>query len=125
MYVYDIRSADVLETLAWKNFDIRPSYTKSVLMYKILNDHTAPNLKESFKKRSEYQYIYIYIYIYIYNDINITLPKPKREILKRSFKYNGAMLWNNLPYEAKSAESLYSFKRLINNNHSTEAGSHP
>ena len=37
------------------------------------------------------------------------------------------MLWNNLPciYEAKSAESLHSFKRLINNNHSTEAGSRP
>ena len=33
-------------------------YGKSVLMYKILNDHTMPNLKESFKKRSEYQNIY-------------------------------------------------------------------
>ena len=60
-------------------------------MYKILNDHTAPNLKESFKKRSEYQNIYNLRN----NDINIALPKPKREFLKRSFKYNGAMLWNN------------------------------
>ena len=35
------------------------------------------------------------------------------------------MLWNNLPYEAKSAETLYYFKIPINNNHSTEAGSRP
>ena len=72
--IYEIRSADVLETLVWENLDIRRSYTKSVLIYKILNEHTAPNLKGSFKKRSEYQNIYnhpeyivphLYICIYI------------------------------------------------------------
>ena len=30
------------------------------------------------------------------------------------FKYNGAIAWNNLPYEAKVAESLSSLKRTIN-----------
>ena len=63
-------------------------------MYKIRKDHTALNLKESFKKRNEYQNIYNLRN----NDKNITLPKPKREFLKRSFKYNGARIWNNLPY---------------------------
>ena len=51
-------------------------------MYKIRKDHTALNLKESFKKRNEYQNIYNLRN----NDKNITLPKPKREFLKRSFK---------------------------------------
>ena len=94
-------------------------------MYKIFTNHTARNLKESFQKRSEYQSLYNLSFNDINNDINITLPKPKREFLKRSFKYNEAMLWNNLPYDAKSAESLYSIEILINNNHSCEAGSHP
>ena len=41
------------------------------------------------------------------------LVQPKREFLKRSFKYSGAMLWNQLPNEAKLAESIYSFNKCI------------
>ena len=37
---------------------------------------------------------------------DLRLPKPKREFLKRSFKYSGAQLWNQLPNEAKLAESI-------------------
>ena len=43
----------------------------------------------------------------------ITLPKPKREFLKRSFKFSGAMLWNQPPNGAKLVESISSFKTLI------------
>jgi hypothetical protein len=38
-------------------------------------------------------------------EIDLVLPKPKKEFLKRSFKYNGAIHWNNLSIEAKSADS--------------------
>ena len=34
---------------------------------------------------------------------DLTLPKPKREFLKRSFNYSGTQLWNQLPNEAKLA----------------------
>ena len=44
---------------------------------------------------------------------DLTLPKPKREFLKRSFKYSGAMLWNQLPSEAKLAESIHSLNKYI------------
>ena len=44
---------------------------------------------------------------------DLTLPKPKREFLKTSFKYSGAMLWNQLPNEVKLAESIYSFNKCI------------
>jgi len=43
----------------------------------------------------------------------LTLPKPKREFLKRSFKYSAAQLWNQLPNEAKLAESIYLFNICI------------
>jgi hypothetical protein len=41
-------------------------------------------------------------------EIDLVLPKPKKEFLKRSFKYNGAIHWNNLSIEAKNADSVYS-----------------
>ena len=44
---------------------------------------------------------------------DLTLPKPKREFLKITFKYSSAMLWNQLPNEAKQAESVYSYNKCI------------
>jgi hypothetical protein len=44
----------------------------------------------------------------------LALPKPKRDFGKRSFKYNGAIHWNNLPIEAKNANSINTFKRILN-----------
>ena len=72
-------------------------------MYKILNDDTAPNLRNSFADQTDYHLRN--------NATDLTLPKPKREFLRRSFRYSGAMLWNRLPNEAKLAESIYSFNK--------------
>ena len=41
---YDTRSADLLNMLSWDTLENRRSGAKSVLMYKTLNDHTAPGL---------------------------------------------------------------------------------
>ena len=106
---YDIRSADTIQTLSWDTLDARWLCAKSTLMYKILNDDTAPNLSNSFVRRNADQTDY-----HLRNSAtNLTLPKPKREFLKRSFKYSGAMLWNQLLNEAKLAESIYSFNKRI------------
>jgi len=78
-------------------------------MYKTLNDDTAPNLRSSFVRRNVDQTDY-----HLRNSAtDLTLPKPKREFLKRSFKYSGAMLWNQLLNEAKLAESIHSFNNCI------------
>jgi hypothetical protein len=78
-------------------------------MYQIINDHAAPNLKQLFRRCSEGDSPYD-----LRNrETDLVLPKPKKEFLKRSFKYNGAIHWNNLFIEAKSADSVYSFKRII------------
>ena len=45
---------------------------------------------------------------------DLALPIPRREFLKKSFKYSGAKLWNSLSLEAKLAQSEYVFKRNIN-----------
>ena len=106
---YNIRSADVLETLSGEILNARRLYVKSVFIYKILNNYTAPTLKESVHKISEYENTYN-----LRNtNTDLALPQPKKEFLKKSFRYSGALLWNYLTYEVKQAESLNSFKRLI------------
>ena len=78
-------------------------------MYRVLNDHAAPGLKESLHKRNVTQNTYN-----LRNSENdLTLPKPRTEYLKRSFKYSGVMLWNDLSSAAKSADTLDCFKKEI------------
>jgi hypothetical protein len=91
------------------------SGAKSVLMHKILNDHPAPGLRGSFVRREIDQTNYP-----LRNSVtNLTIPKPKREFLKKSLKYSGAMLCNHLPNEAKLAESLHSFKSIVGQRHAS------
>ena len=107
---YDVRSVDLLESLGWKHLELRRNYLKSVFMYKILNNHTAPNLRTSFRLNNECDNTYD-----LRNrETDLSLPKPNTDSGKRCFKYNGAVVWNNLPYEVKVAESLSSFQRTIN-----------
>ena len=106
---YDTHSVDLFNTLSWDTLENRRTGAKSVLMYKILNDHTAPGLRGSFVRREIDQTNY-----HLRNTAtDLSLPKPKREFLKKSFKYSGAMLWNQLPVEGKLAESLQSFKSVV------------
>ncbi len=46
-------------------------------------------------------------------ETDLALPLRKKEFGKRRFGYNGAWHWNNLPYGAKSAKSLSSFKTIL------------
>ena len=39
------------------------------------------------------------------------LPKPRTDHLKRGFSYSGAIVWNNLPKEKLTSNSLAFFKR--------------
>ena len=53
------------------------------------------------------------------------LPRPYTNFLKRSFTCSGAMLWNNLSYEAKTAQSLSDFKhKLASSPSMPSTGSH-
>ena len=106
---YDVRSTDLLHAMSWKNLNDRHKMNKSVLMFKILNNHSAPNFKDKFITRDTN--------LSNYNlrnaDINFSVPKPRTEYLKKGFGYSGAVLWNSLPTQAKQTESLSSFKNLI------------
>ena len=106
---YETRSTDVLESLGWETLEKRRLRSKAILMYKILNDHSAPNLKKLFNKRNEIQTSYNLRN----NQTDITLPNSKTEYLKRTLRYNGAKLWNSLPQHSKVAAPISSFKNTI------------
>ena len=104
---YDIRSADLIQTLSWGTLALRWLLAKSTLMYKILNDDTASNLRNSFVRRNADQTDY-----HLRNSAtDLTLPKPKRDFLKLCFKYRSAMPWlNQFPNEAKRYIHLINIK---------------
>ncbi|XP_044183319.1 uncharacterized protein LOC122963992 [Acropora millepora] len=106
---YDVRSIDVLDNLKWKTLETRRFHAKATLMYKILNDLSAPQLSNSFVKPNA-----TYINYNLRNiETDLALPRPYTNFLKRSFRYSGAMLWNNLSYEAKTPQSLADFKHKL------------
>ena len=41
---------------------------------------------------------------------NLRVPKPKTEKYKQSLSYKGAHVWNNLPPNVKSCETIHAFK---------------
>ena len=55
---------------------------KSVLMYKILNEQSAPSLREKFIKIKDHNREHNLRS----NDTDLALPKPKANYLKRSFR---------------------------------------
>ncbi len=61
----------------------------------------------------EFDVIFYLIMKEILHTTDLVPPMPKKEFGKRRFSYNGASHWNNLLYEAKSAESLSSFKTTL------------
>ena len=92
---HETRSSDVLESLGWETLDKRRLRNKAVMMYKILHDYSAPNLKQLFNKRNEDQTFEQLHSNERNNCTDSTLPNPKTEYLKRSLGYNGAIkLWN-------------------------------
>ena len=44
---------------------------------------------------------------------DLALARPNTNFLKHSFNYNGAILWNNISYVAKTVQSLSKFKSKL------------
>jgi hypothetical protein len=95
-------------------FETALNFEKQLLVY--LLDHTAPGLRAGSLVRTEIDQTNYHLRN---TATNLTIPKPKREFLKKSVKYSSAMLWNQLPNEAKLAESLHSFKSIVGQRHAS------
>ena len=105
---YDVRSSEVLNSLGWEKLANRRALNKLVFIYKVLENHTAPNLKDLFSRRNVSQNSYELRN----SETDLSIKKPKTEFLKKTFGYSGAVLWNS-PQDVKMAESLISFKTKV------------
>ena len=81
-----------------------------ILLLAILNNRAAPILKDKFTRSSNLPENYNRRC----RRTDLILPNPKRDYLKKSFKYSGTKLWNSLSTEAKLATSENAFITSIN-----------
>ena len=75
------------------------TFNKAVLVFKAYKNLAPPYLKQLFicsNTRATSRFI--------------TLPKPRIGLFKTSFSFSGASLWNSIPTQIKSRNSLISFK---------------
>ena len=105
---YEIYSSSLLEELNWYKLSLNRKKHKAILMYKTINKSVPQYLQDLFSLRS-------CPYSLRDNENKLFVPKPRTDYLKRSFSYDGAVLWNSLPTQLRSAQSLGVFKRGLNN----------
>jgi hypothetical protein len=113
---YDAPSAELFKQLNWMRFDERIIYKKAILMYKSINDASSPQyMKNKFQ------------FVHQRHDRNLrsasnsdlVVPRPKKEVFRKSLDYSGAKLWNNIPLNIRQAKSLSEFQALYLNWHFT------
>ena len=105
---YNFSSGPLFEQLGWKMLDTQSQIQEAVMVYKSLHGLTPNCLCSLFTQR--------YIsYNLRDNENKLVIPLPRTNFLKNSFRYNGAVIWNNLPPELRQAETINSFRRGCHN----------
>jgi hypothetical protein len=111
---YEVRSKDLLARLEWDSLSIRRKKQKLTLMYKIMNGGAPEYLEKLFSKQTPN-------YQLRNNEQCLKLPKPNTEYMKRSFFYNTAKLWNELPTNVRKSTSISQFKSKIQSLYSLDS----
>ena len=102
---YDANAETLFQELGWYNLSSQRNLSKSLLVYKTLNNLTPGYLTSRFTWRENSGYN-------LRDSVNkLQVPLPRTEYGKRSFSYSGAVLWNNLPVDLRAnSPSLSGFK---------------
>jgi hypothetical protein len=77
---------------------------KAIYMYKIINNNAPNYLLQLFKSSSSQ---------YSLHRRNLAFPKPRIDIYKTSFGYDGVAVWNSLPVSLRTVASISAFKRQL------------
>ena len=102
---YEINENDLFKCLKWLTIYQRVEYQTVLMVYKSLHGLTPSYISDLFHTSGEN-----YGYSLRNSHINLHLPKPRTNMMKRSFSYKGAQLWNSLPIELHESQSLNGFK---------------
>ena len=88
-----VPSVELLANLQWTSLETRRINSKLLFVYKIINGHTAYEINSDLIMKRNAHII--------------------SETGERYFNYRAAVLWNDLPYQAKIAPTVWSFEKLI------------
>ena len=77
-------------------------------MFKAINGITPPYLTDSIVRANEAHDLNTRLA----DSYDVHVPSHNSEILKRSFAYNGSVIWNSLRHEVKLADTVNAFKRM-------------
>ena len=105
---YNIRSSDILTSLNWTNLETRRTQQFKTFMYKTVNNMVPSYLSGKFTSTSM-----IHEHSLRGSNHKLFVPRPLTESLKKSFSYRGTTLWNDIPVELASVQSLAEFKSKI------------
>ena len=89
------------------NINQRKDYFIGILTYKFLKNSAPFYVTDQLKFMHE---------LHGHNTRNkylLQIPHSHTNVLKQSFSYNAAILWNSLPEECYSAKSVNIFKQLL------------
>jgi hypothetical protein len=78
------------------------------MMYKVLNNLAPEYLKDLFRETNQ-----VHDHDLRNSDLNLLPPKPKSNLLKKSFSYRGAVIWNSLRRHVHLPNSQTEFKRSL------------
>ena len=82
---------------------------QAVMVHKILNGQCPKVLKQTFTKRSQVSKYETR------RSGDLQVPRTRLEIMKKSFSYKGAKVWNEIPSNIRNVEFAASFKKQAKN----------
>ena len=94
---YETRSENILKMLNWKTLKERREQQTIKLVNKALKGKCPRNISSMFNISFNGNYELRN------NNVKLALSKPKTNAMKRSFSYQGAMIWNNQNLEERKS----------------------
>ena len=103
----NVRSISLIRSLKWMTISERCEYFTAMLMFKAINGLVPNYLSDSIVMAGEAHDRNTRLS----ESLDVPIPSHNSSALKRSFIYNGSVLWNALPEEIKASDSIFTFKK--------------
>ena len=105
---HDADASQLLQNLNWKHLSTQHDIQNALTVFKFLNGLAPEYLNSKFIARSKTT-------SYTFRDsVNkLTIPQPRTNYLRNSFRYSGAVLWNSPSETLRQAESQSNLKSLL------------
>ena len=116
---YDSPSQPLFEKLDRLNIYERIEYSKGVLLYKSVHGLCPSYISELFTFQNSNVYS-----LRSASNSNMCLPRPNREIFKRTFQFSGVQIWNKLPTAVRSANTFLTSSVCLKNYRSGKVSSY-